>query len=227
MYIVRLLSDSNPQNLTFTDLFQNQQKGYLVLTHSMPSAAGIEKINAHILERVIQLNIPEMQEDEIKEVLKEFFVELNWQIYSKFRMSIIDEHGISFLMFILYYDKVFVVQFGRLVAGMIQNNKFKEIGKSWDNFPIKTKEDLFLLGGLDRDIFVKIHTLDLHSDTVLFALPAAEAKILQSEFTVDLNCLENYLTSKKKEGSSPFFLVQYKHSSTKKGSFFRRLWGRK
>lgn len=213
--------------MTFSDLFQNQKKGFILLTHTTNTDSAMAKINAHVLEKIMHLNILDLPEDEIKKVLGDFFVELNWQLYSKFRMSIMPEHGISCMLTILYHDKVFIVQFGRLLAGIIQNDDLREIGKAWNNFPIKTKEDLYLLGSMDRDIYVKVHTHKLQSDTALFALPAADAINLSSEFRVDLNCLQNYLTSKKKEESSPFFMVQYRHSGTNEGSFFRRFWGRK
>ena len=200
-------ADSHESNFVFVDFFKNQKLNLLLLTHNLEKSDFLDKINSFIMEKIIELKIDEIERNNIEEVLKEFFVELNWQLYAKFRKAISKEFGLSLLLVIIYENEAFIVQFGRLLCGLLKNGKLSQIGRDWQNFAIKTKEELFLLGSKDENIDFDIYKVTLEKGSLLFALPSTEIENLEKLGINPLSLKENILTLYEKN-KFPYFILK-------------------
>ncbi|HHE38762.1 MAG TPA: hypothetical protein ENL20_09345, partial [Candidatus Cloacimonetes bacterium] len=103
-------SSTNKSNLTFTDFFPNQDFNLILLTHNLEESEFLNRINFHILERLMNLNLEDVPKKDLEKTLEEFFIEINWQLYSRFRNTQTMEFGISLMLLIILNDEIFLVQ---------------------------------------------------------------------------------------------------------------------
>jgi len=199
-------SNTNKSNLTFTDFFPNQDFNLILLTHNLEESEFLNQINSHILERLMNLNLEDVPKKELDKTLKEFFIEINWQLYSKFRNAQTMEFGISLLLMIIIKDEVFLVQFGRMLCGKIKNGELENIGNDWKNLAVKSKSELFLLGAKDENIVTKIHKFKLEKGEFFFAIPSTKAEELKN-IGINSSSLNENIRSLYKNDKFPYCIL--------------------
>ena len=177
--MIRRLSQNVNKDFVFEDFFPNQRTQYLFMTHYLEDHEELPKINAHIIQSILQLDIPSIPSDAMESSLKDFFLELNWRCFSMFNKLPIAEKGVSLLLLILRDNELYLMQFGRLLCGISSKDTCSQIGVPWENFVIKTKDDLLLLGNLGQDIFPKVLRPELISGDQLFSLPYPHTRELE------------------------------------------------
>jgi len=200
-------SNSFKSNFVYTDFFINQECNVLLLTHTPEKSKFLDEINSHIVNSILNLKINEIPQDKIKDILEEYFKSLNWQLYSKFSRSKTKEFGISFFLCITLNKKAYFVQFGRMLCGKIENNKFKMIGNRWENYFGKSKDEIFLLGSRDENIKVKIYETLINMNSYFFAIPALIAQKIITESHPQKNKIEFIRELARKE-KFPYFIFK-------------------
>ncbi len=185
-------SETEKSNLVFTDFFPGQDINLILLTHNLEESEFLNQMNSHILERLMHLNLEDVPRKDLEQMLKEFFIELNWQLYSKFRNTQTMEFGISLLLMIIVKDEIYLVQFGRMLCGKIKNGELEFIGNDGKNLAVKSKLELYLLGAKDKNITTKIHTFKLECGEILFTIPSTKFEELnkalcRNEWVIKIN----------------------------------------
>lgn len=208
-------SDSFASNYALFDVFKSQEKNIILLTHNLEDYPSLKKINAHILKRVMQLKLQDVMVEDLEKTLQEFFVELNWQLYSFFRKADTKDFGTSLVLVIMLQDQIYLVRFGRLLVARLYKDQLEYIGEKWDNFKVKSRKDLFLLGSRDEDIHVKVHNIKLKNDEYLFCLDSMTAEKMQKTGFNHLSLLENIQEEYQKR-PFPYFIISGKTISKKK-----------
>jgi hypothetical protein len=107
------------------------------------------------------------------------------------------------------------VRFGRLLAAKLHKDQLEYIGEKWDNFKVKSRKDLFLLGSRDEDIPVKVHNIKLKNDEYLFCLDSITAENMQEKGFNHLSLLEN-IREEYQNQPFPYFIISGKSLSKKK-----------
>ncbi len=216
-------SGTNKSNLTFTDFFPNQDFNLVLLTHNLEECEFLNGINSHILERLMFLNLEDVPKKELEKALKEFFIEINWQLYSKFRNIQTMEFGTSLLLMIIIKGDIYLVQFGRMLCGKITDGELEHIGNDWNNLAVKSKSDLFLLGAKDENIVTKIYKFKLEKGDIFFAIPSTKAEELKNIGINSLSIMENIKTLYNSE-KFPFCIINSGNiQSIKKRGLFKNI----
>jgi hypothetical protein len=167
------ISETSFSNLTFSMSDRKRNLNIILLTFNFTNESYLQEFNDHILRTLKKAKLESVDESSLEKAVKEFFVELNWQLFSKFtRLENNYERGVSLAFIVSLNNQVYVVEFGRMLSGVLRKNKFEYIGKNWDNFKIKTKEELFLLGSRDEDIHVKMFQTEIDDDSLFITVPS-------------------------------------------------------
>ncbi|MCK4956951.1 MAG: hypothetical protein KAS49_04900 [Candidatus Cloacimonetes bacterium] len=185
-------SFSNSKNLVYNEFHPNQKFGYACLSYYPAECDEISKINAHILDSILKFNLENFSKEEIKEPLEEFFIQLNWRLYSMFKQTNGKEKGISFILIINFDDKLLIIPFGRFLCGIWDENGLTELGNEWENFQVKSMQELKLLGNLAQNLKPNIIEHHLLNNTGLTIIPAHKNHF--AEFN-NLNEILNHLNS--------------------------------
>ncbi len=172
MIRLQKISNSNSQNMVYHQFHPHQKFGYAALSYYPAECAETDFINAHILNSVLKFDIEKHSEDNVEDALKEFFVQLNWQLYSIFKEKMCVEKGISFVLIINYNENIVLIPFGRFICGIWDEKGFIELGSKWENFTVKSMEKLNFLGNIDKDIKSNIIHHNLKNGSSLLLLPA-------------------------------------------------------
>ncbi|MDY6916182.1 MAG: hypothetical protein SVM86_07700 [Candidatus Cloacimonadota bacterium] len=219
---MKLISHSNSfaSNYALFDIFKNQEKNIILLTHNIEDYPFLKKVNSHILKKVMELDLQNVLIQDLAKTLREFFVELNWQLYSIYRKADTQDFGISLILAIIVRDEIYLVRFGRLLAAKLHKKDIEYIGEKWDNFKVKSRKDLFLLGSRDEDIPVKIHRVKLQENEYFFCLDSITAEKMQEIGFNHLSLKEN-LTEHYKKEPFPYFIIEAENSSNEKK---RKIW---
>ena len=216
-------SSTNKSNLTFTDFFPNQDFNLILLTHNLEESEFLNRINFHILERLMNLNLEDVPKKDLEKTLKEFFIEINWQLYSRFRNTQTMEFGISLMLLIILNDEIFLVQFGRMLCGKIKTGELEHIGNDWKNLAVKSKSELSLLGAKDENIVTKIHKFKLENGEIFFSIPSLKVEELKKLGINSLSIKENINTLYNAE-KFPFCIINSGNiKELKKRGWFRNI----
>ncbi len=199
------------KNLTLSTYFQYDESFDIIHTYSLEHTPLIESINSHILSEIMKIDFEMMSFEQIKDYLRKFFIDLNWQLFPKFERKESLEHGISLLYVHVEGDKVLVVQFGRMLCGVLRDNKIITIGSGWENFIVKSKSDLNLLGFFAKDISFKIYEFELKPEDIFFSLPAKFVDKLQNFEITKWNIVAN-IQKIYSEEKFPYSVISKKKS---------------
>lgn len=190
MYHLYSFSETEKSILSYFESNLDEDFQLICLTLNLYDNLFLQDLNKLIVQMIKEKNFVQYPIKEIDKAMKEFFVELNWILYSKFNKQETNfEFGLSLFFGIIKKDKLYYTQFGRMLCGKLEQDVIIPLGKKWDNFNIKAVEDLFLLGSKDEDIFVKTMKLELNSEELFFAIPAFQ--------TEELNTNNNIYTLKR------------------------------
>ena len=198
-------SESHKNNFFYKDFFPKNNFNHILLTHSLEKDIDLSEINRVIMNSIISLEFDDLIISNLEQKLKDFFVELNWHLVAKFNKLGIKQRGISLFMGLQHNGYFYFVQFGRFLAGKIENKQFETIGKKWDNFHVKTIDSLELIGNKEEDINVKINKIELSDDAFIFALPFKKAHQIQDN--LNYYTIEEKLKKEYKKEKFPYFLA--------------------
>ncbi len=192
--MIKLIASSGKykSNFIFTDFFEKQILNIVLMIHHTEDNSFYKNLNNDILNDILNLRLEDMSEEKTEESLKEYFITLNWQINSKLRKYTSSPDGISLLLLIIKNDTIFMVQFGRLLAAISENNKFIEFGRSWEYFKVKNKKELNLLGYEEENIHVKIIKKNLTGKHRIMIISSEVANKIDFE-NLDISKAESYL----------------------------------
>ena len=168
---IQKISYSSKNNLVYNDMHILQKRGFALLTYYPATCEKIDAVNAEILDSILKLELDTFPKEDLEKVLKEFFIQLNWRLYSMFRSTSSQEKGISAVLIINIQDELYVVSFGRFVCGIWNENGLSEIGLPWENFRVKSMQELMLLGNLAEDIKPNILKFELADHNGLSIFP--------------------------------------------------------
>jgi hypothetical protein len=183
------LSENNKNNLSFSDFFQGENRSIVLLTHYREERSYHENINALILERLVKLDLHNISWPDIPKTLRDYFLNLNWELYAQFRKYDSDEMGVSVFLAVIEEKSICFVASGRFLTGAVTHTGLEELGRTWDNFHIKTKEDLCLIGSMGQDIEINPLIYSLSEDSLFLVIPSDKAEILEQsrENIYDIN----------------------------------------
>ena len=232
------LKDSVNNYYVYTDFFQNRKRNFALLTHSFNTDYRLNEINQIILNEVLKA---EWKESSVEVQMKEIFQKLNWQLSNLFKQiafrtaetlsdknkniySKVNEKGLSLCFMMSYENRIYLVQFGRMLCGVIktstEGDMLEQIGEKWDNSRVKSQKELNLLGAESTDIKVPVHKIDMNEGetfTILFS--GVTEKLLAKGVhprTVEENLHELY-----KEAPYPYCLFTVPKKYEKGKSFIK------
>ena len=182
MYYVHSSSKTEKSNLSYYESDLDQDYQLYCLTLNLTENDFLNEVNDLIIESIKSKNFKQFSSNELKRELRDYFIDLNWQLYSKFSKNEDNfEFGISSFLGIVKDNMLYFVQFGRMLCGKLDNENIIPLGKKWDNVNIKTVEDLFLLGARDQDIFVKVLETSIFDEELFFTLPSFQTEELDKK----------------------------------------------
>lgn len=185
MYYIYSLSESEKSNLAYYESDPAVDYQLLLLTFNLTDNEFLHEINQLIINLIEARNFKNIEQDNLDSAIKAFFIELNWQLFSKFNKNEKNfEFGTSIFFSVIKNDTLYFSQFGRMLCGFLKNNHIEQIGKKWDNFLIKTVEDVALLGSKDEDIFVKVKELSLNENELFFSVPSFQTEDLKGDMDI-------------------------------------------
>jgi hypothetical protein len=177
MIKIHKISHSSKNNLVFDDMHLLQNRGFALLTYYPAQCDKIAEINAEILDSILKLELDTFPKEDLQKVLTEFFVQLNWRLFSMFRSVSSQEKGISVVLIVNIQSELYVIPFGRFICGIWNEKGLTEIGNTWENFRVKSMQDLMLLGNLAEDIKPNIIKLELPNHSGLSVVTYHESAI--------------------------------------------------
>ncbi len=227
MLNIQSLSKNAQQQFTFSDFFSHRRNNFLLMTESYDHLPFYDDINRSILQQILSLGF-----DQGKSIadhdLQELFRQINWQVNATLKKSPVNmegkslETGISLLFVLFRENRLTVVQFGRILCGTISATEKVEIGHPWENFSVKSRDALNLLGYVDDNIPVKIHNIALEPGQNFVAFSSRHAaRIGQTGLKPRLW----KILFKELNDDSPFLhcLIENPMKPDYRISFFRRL----
>jgi hypothetical protein len=222
MLNIKASSANHDSNIFFTTYFQGKSNYVALATHTTLKSELYDQVNSFIINEILLQDFENSMKDKIEEALKDFFVELNWKLYAKFRQTNLPEHGISLILTIVYDNDIYLVQFGRMLCCTINGKKLTEFGRAWDNFHVKSKNDLFLLGSIEDNIHVKVLQTELKPGMYLVCLPSTHTDAFGLQIANGVVPLQ-HLSNLYSVAAFPYFTLgaDIKRSNKKK-SLFRR-----
>ncbi|KQC07439.1 MAG: hypothetical protein APR54_06045 [Candidatus Cloacimonas sp. SDB] len=210
MLRIHSISETSFSNLTFLLSDRKSKMNLILLTFNYTDEPFLHEFNTHILNSIKKLNLDNLEESVLEKNLKEFFVALNWQLFSKFcRLEGNYEKGISLAFILSIKHKIYVIEFGRMLSGVLRKNKFEYIGRSWENFHIKTKQELFLFGSRDEDIHVKIYQTEIDDDSLFIAIPSLVVEDMKSK--IDVSNLRRKIRYLYRKQNFPYVILSTKN----------------
>ena len=205
-------STSHKSNFIYTDFFMNQDFNLILMTHNLEQSPFLDKVNSVIINELLDKKFDEIPLASLQSEIKEFFIALNWQLYSLFNKNESAERGISVMLCITTTDTAYVVQFGRFLCGLLHHD-FEIIGEKWEHFSVKSANELNLLGSKDKNIPVKIHKISLQKNSYLLAIPSDIAENL-IQFKEKPKKLLGQIQLISQKEDFPFFVLKTRPSLT-------------
>lgn len=221
MSIKIIHSQKHKNNLFFSDFFQRQNRNVILMTHYREERAYHENINSFILERLVQLDLQNVNWNNLTSVLQEFFLNLNWEVYAQFNKYDSSDAGLSILLAVIEDNSICFVSCGRFLCGVYDNNGFRELDKEWDNFHVKTKENLGTIGSIAQDLKVKPQIHKLPNPSLFLVIAAAEERASYLK-TCKLYDVSSYIAEQYQKEEFPYSLLYYdEHYSTVKRPWYK------
>jgi hypothetical protein len=215
-------SGSFSGNYTYCDHFPGQQRNMILLMNHYSDDSFAEQILERVLSELINLDLESMPEEQIKPALENFFVEINWRIYSLFTQRHDLERGISLLLLVMEQSRTYAVQFGRYFMGELLEDSFSELGRKWQDLSVKSLSDIQLLGSRDMDIHVKIENFSLRENSYFIAIESKAAIKLQKLGLHSLSINEHLHQIKRKERFGYALLQNFRQSAHNTSPWLRR-----
>ena len=152
--------ESHGASQIYCDYFPKQKRNYFLMIDHYNDDAFTRKTEEYLLGEFIKLKSEDYNISQLKAVLQEFFIKLNWQLFSVFSQRPELERGLSLALTITEDDKVYFIKFGRFSAGLLSEEKLEKFG-DWENPAVLSYDKIGLLGAIDEDIRIKIHEFEM------------------------------------------------------------------
>jgi hypothetical protein len=186
---------------------QDGRYGWFLLTWHPESDPVLEEIQTQIKLDIRNSALGQTSALEIENWLKHFFAEYHWKLHAVFRKTSLREKGISLLLAVLFDHDLYIVEFGRMLCGRMEKDRLEPVGRSWNNFHVKSLEEMTLLGMSEADIPVKVKRFHLAENNRFIALPSILADRLM-ELDVDYGTLDTLMQPLAEECNGSYFILE-------------------
>lgn len=214
-------SDSIDRKRIYYDYFPRQKRNYFLLIDHFQDDPFICKMEEYIVGEFVKLNLSELPLKHLDNLLSEFFVKLNWQIYSGFAQRPDLERGFSLAFLIFDNNKFYFVKFGRFSAGKIIKDQLEKIDE-WVNPAVLSYDKMGLLGSIDTDITVKIHKIEMEDESRFLIINSKEALDLEKKGIHQLSLIE-HINALSQSAEFCYILLENSHPK----ALCHRYWVRK
>lgn len=162
----------SPQSSVAYQVSKDGRFGWFLSTWHPEKANVLEEIQANIKLEILNSDLQSVSKLSIENWLKKFFADFHWKLHANFRKTDLKEKGISLFFGVLYDHELFFVQFGRLVCAQCDNKKIEAVGNNWQNYHIRSMENLCLLGESEQDLKIKVQRVFIPEHEKFIVLPA-------------------------------------------------------
>ncbi|MCF7920772.1 MAG: PQQ-binding-like beta-propeller repeat protein [Candidatus Cloacimonetes bacterium] len=183
-------SESCGVSQTYFDYFPRQKRNYFLQLDHYNQDPYTEKMEEYVLGEFIKLKLEQYSISQLQNVLREFFIKLNWQLYSIFSQRQDLERGLSLALTITEEEKLYFVKFGRFSAGLLSEDKLEKLG-DWKNPAVLSYAEIGLLGAKDEDIRVKIQEYEIPVNSYFLVITSSQAVELEKIGIHHLSIIEN------------------------------------
>jgi hypothetical protein len=196
-----------PSGMFDINAAQDGRFGWFLLTWHPESDPVLEEIQTQIKLDIRGSALGQTSQLEIESWLKSFFSEYHWKLHAAFRKTNLKEKGISLLLGVLFNHELYIVEFGRMLCGIVDNDYIQPAGRNWTNFHVKSLDEMALLGMSETDILVKPKRLLLAPRQRFIALPSVYADKL-AKSNADAATIETLLQSFTEDSSGCYFILE-------------------
>ncbi|MCB5230404.1 MAG: PQQ-binding-like beta-propeller repeat protein [Candidatus Cloacimonas sp.] len=168
-------SENHKSNLYFSDYFQQKDRNLVLMLHYRDEQPYYSRTTSYILEQTLKLGLENTPWGQIETKLKEFLLNLNWELHAQFRKFDTVEQGISLLLIVTEEEKLCFTACGRFLCGLVFDEELTVYGNNWENFNVKTRAELGLLGAEAKDYHKKIISIDFPHNSTFIAFSADQA----------------------------------------------------
>ncbi len=167
-----------PSNMIEYQVTKDGRFGWFLATWHPEADHVLEEIQAQIKLEIKGSDIQSVSKLSIESWLKKFFADFHWKLHAQLRKTLLKEKGISLWFGVLFDHELFFVQFGRLICAVADNKRISPIGTSWQNYHVKSLEQLCLFGEPEKDIRVKTHRVFIGAKQKLIVVPSFIASLV-------------------------------------------------
>jgi len=163
-------SPADTHRIVYSDFFQTQRHNLILLAEAQSEVPFFEHVQRTVHQGIQKLASAIERIDDPEPLLKEFFVQLNWQLHTLLQKALAasaeqnPELGLSLFFVFAREDTLWAVQFGRMLCCLVTKQETRVVGEEWENFAIRTREKMNLIGGKGADIAVKVHRIEMPRD---------------------------------------------------------------
>ncbi|MFO7660011.1 MAG: hypothetical protein R6V77_03780 [Candidatus Cloacimonadaceae bacterium] len=201
--------DNFPNGMFELNSSQDGRFGWFLLTWHPEEDPILEEIQIQIKIDLRNSALGQTSKVEIESWLKDFFSEYHWKMHAAFRKTNLKEKGISLFLAVMYDNELYIMEFGRMLSGLVEKDTLKPVGRSWNNFHVKSLDEMQLLGLSENDISVKPKRIILPENQYLIALPSVFAdQLMQMNF--DYASINTLLISMFEESNGCYLLLESK-----------------
>ncbi len=209
MVVLQNRFDSFPSGMFDFNASQDGRFAWFLLTWHPESDPVLEEIQTQIKLDIRNSALGQTSKVEIESWLKSFLSEYHWKLHATFRKTDLKEKGISLLMAVLFDHELYIVEFGRMLSGICDKDNLQPAGRNWNNFHVKSLDEMSLLGMSEKDIVLKIKRVFIAEHQRFIALPSIYAEKLSKQNTA-CNTLDTILQSLFSETNGCYFILEGK-----------------
>jgi hypothetical protein len=173
---------------------QDGRFGWFLLTWHPEDDPVLEEIQTKIKLDIRNSMLGQTSKVEIESWLKSFFSEYHWKLHAVFRKTNLKEKGISLFLAVMYDQELYILEFGRMLSGVCLKDRLEPVGRNWNNFHVKSLDEMALLGMSEKDIPVKPKRFLLKENQRFIAMPSVFTERLLRQ-DIDYATLETILQS--------------------------------
>ncbi|GEM_PF-219130 len=201
--------DNFPNGMFEFNSSQDGRFGWFLMTWHPEDDPILEEIQIQIKIDLRNSALGQTSKVEIESWLKDFFSEYHWKMHAVFRKTGLREKGISLFLAVMYDNELYIMEFGRMLCGLVEKDSLRPAGRPWNNFHVKSLDEMQMLGLSESDINVKPKRIVLPENQYLIALPSVFAdQLMQMNF--DYASINTLLKSMFEESNGCFLLLESK-----------------
>jgi len=186
---------------------QDGRFGWFLLTWHPETDPILEEIQIQIKVDLRNSALGQTSKVEIESWLKDFFAEYHWKLHAAFRKTNLKEKGISLFLAVMYDHELYIMEFGRMLCGLVEKDSIHPVGRSWTNFHVKSLEEMQMLGLSESDISVKPKRIMMPENQYLIALPSVYCDQLMNQ-NIEYSSLNTLLQSIFEETNGCYLMLE-------------------